>query len=139
MLSFIASYLGTFPQLTAHHQPAGPVGTVGPNETSSGNPAQLRSDARLWQVAWSELTMLRRVGRGSFGSVYLAEWSHTRVAVKVLVSQGEGDWRGGRAGGEAHCTESCLVGCARPSAVPLVNNGRPVATPPAQLTWIAAS
>lgn len=65
------------------------MGTEGPNGTSRDVPAQLRSDARLWQVAWSELNMLRRVGRGSFGSVYLAEWSHTRVAVKVLVTKGE--------------------------------------------------
>ena len=39
-------------------------------------------------MQWPELTILRLVGRGSFGAVYLADWNRTRVAVKVLVSNG---------------------------------------------------
>lgn len=57
-------------------------------------PLELRTDARAWEVQWEELTILRRIGRGSYGSVYLAEWHQTRVAVKVLVSQGERRYRG---------------------------------------------
>lgn len=51
---------------------------------------ELRTDARVWEVQWAELTVQRLLGRGSFGSVYLAEWNQVPVAVKVLISKGEG-------------------------------------------------
>ncbi len=72
------------------HLHAAALGADGRSPSGSGSGGlELRTDARLWEVQWEELDIMRRVGRGSFGSVYLAEWSHTRVAVKVLISKGE--------------------------------------------------
>ncbi|PRW57024.1 Serine threonine- kinase CTR1 [Chlorella sorokiniana] len=59
----------------------------GTSRSSGSGALELRTDARLWEVQWPELTILRLVGRGSFGAVYLADWNRTRVAVKVLVSK----------------------------------------------------
>ena len=92
VLSLISSYLGTHSQperlqAAAHGAAHGPGGSGG----ASSGAAELRTEARLWEVQWAELAILRRIGRGSFGSVYLAEWSHCQVAVKVLLSQGEGE------------------------------------------------
>lgn len=42
--------------------------------------------ASLWQVAWRDLDIVRQIGEGSFGKVYLAKWRETTVAVKVLIS-----------------------------------------------------
>lgn len=91
MLSFITSYLGTRPLQARQNQPAAATndGTSRSSSTGGSGIAELHTDARLWEVQWSELTVLQRIGRGSFGSVYLAEWSHTQVAVKVLVNKGE--------------------------------------------------
>jgi len=89
VLSLISSYLGTRPEHTGSSQPAAALATDGRSQSGGSSAAELRTDARLWEVQWEELAIMRRVGRGSFGSVYLAEWSHTRVAVKVLISKGE--------------------------------------------------
>jgi len=59
------------------------------HNTGGSGALELRTDARMWEVQWQELTILRLIGRGSFGFVYLAEWNYTQVAVKVLVSKGE--------------------------------------------------
>lgn len=40
----------------------------------------------LWQVNWRDLEIVRQIGEGSFGKVYLAKWRETTVAVKVLLS-----------------------------------------------------
>jgi len=40
----------------------------------------------LWQVNWRDLEIVRQIGEGSFGKVYLAKWRETTVAVKVLIS-----------------------------------------------------
>ncbi len=94
VLSLISSYLGTRPEPTGSAQPPAVLATDGRSPSGGSSSAELRTDARLWEVQWEELAIMRRVGRGSFGSVYLAEWSHTRVAVKVLISKGErrGEW-----------------------------------------------
>ena len=88
MLSLIASYLTTHPQTTAPSE-ALPLTSDAQRRSSGSGAIELRTDARLWEVQWPELTILHLVGRGSFGSVYLAEWNYTQVAVKVLVSKGE--------------------------------------------------
>ena len=110
VLSFVSSYLGSRPQSSAHSQPAAAApGDMG--GSSGSGPTELRTDARLWEVQWPELAILRLIGHGSFGSVYLAEWSRTRVAVKVLVGKGElllysslqeGQWAAG-----IHAAPSC--------------------------------
>lgn len=92
LISFITSYLGTHPEQTSKPPSAAAAtidGTSRSGSTGGSGIAELHTDARLWEVQWSELTVLQRIGRGSFGSVYLAEWSHTQVAVKVLVSKSE--------------------------------------------------
>ena len=62
----------------------------------------------LWQVNWRDLEIVRQIGEGSFGKVYLAKWRETTVAVKVLLSAslpneqedgGVGGGNGGRDGG----------------------------------------
>ena len=117
LLTFISTSLAARPQPAASDS--------GGSAPSRGSGAlELRTDAKLWEVQWPALTILRAIGRGgraggmggrqakqrrqtavppalpasvpvhpppagSFGSVYLAEWGQTRVAVKVLVSMGE--------------------------------------------------
>lgn len=88
MLSFISSQLASRPPLAPTSQPA----LLAPGNTSGngGNvAAELRTHLRLWEVQWEALAILRLLGRGSFGSVYLGEWQRTLVAVKVLISKGE--------------------------------------------------
>lgn len=81
MLTHVSSYL-------ASQQP--PVATAsGPSSGGGSGGLELRTDARLWEVQWEELTIQRCIGRGSFGSVYLAEWNQVPVAVKVLIGKGE--------------------------------------------------
>ena len=91
MLSFISSYLTTHPRSMTSSQPAA-LASGGTSRSSGSGAIELRTDARLWEVQWPELTILRLLGRGSFGAVYLAEWNRTRVAVKVLISKGERLW-----------------------------------------------
>lgn len=87
MLLFISSYLDTHPHSAAQHQQAGPLPSGGSANGGSGT-IELRTDARVWEVQWPELTIVRLIGQGSYGSVYLAEWNQTQVAVKVLVGKG---------------------------------------------------
>ena len=91
MLSLIASYLTTHPQAAARSACSEPAMLTPDAQRGSGGSGalELRTDARMWEVQWQELNILRLTGRGSFGFVYLAEWNYTQVAVKVLVSKGE--------------------------------------------------
>ncbi|KAI7844166.1 hypothetical protein COHA_002301 [Chlorella ohadii] len=86
MLSFISSYLTTQPHSITRSQPEA-LASGGASRSSGSGALELRTDARLWEVQWRELTVLRLIGRGSFGAVYLADWNRTRVAVKVLMSK----------------------------------------------------
>lgn len=92
MLSFISSYLGSHPQAATQPQLAQsalPLEGSGSLAGPSSGALALRTDARLWEVQWEELTIQSLIGHGSFGSVYLAEWHRTSVAVKVLIGKGE--------------------------------------------------
>ena len=86
MLSFVASYLGTHPHTASQPVPQlAHQSSVGTGSSGGGGGGGLQ----MWEVQWSELTVLRLVGHGSFGSVYLAEWNQIPVAVKVLVGKGK--------------------------------------------------
>lgn len=39
------------------------------------------------EISWEELEIKEKIGSGSFGTVYRAEWHHSDVAVKVLADQ----------------------------------------------------
>ncbi|KAJ6825392.1 serine/threonine-protein kinase CTR1-like [Iris pallida] len=39
------------------------------------------------EISWDDLQIMERIGAGSFGTVYHAEWHHSDVAVKVLADQ----------------------------------------------------
>ncbi|XP_044479033.1 serine/threonine-protein kinase CTR1-like [Mangifera indica] len=38
-------------------------------------------------IPWSELVLKKKIGKGSYGTVHLAEWRNFDVAVKILVEQ----------------------------------------------------
>ncbi|XP_024520866.1 serine/threonine-protein kinase CTR1 isoform X1 [Selaginella moellendorffii] len=40
-----------------------------------------------WEIPWEELVLKERLGGGSFGTVHLADWQGTDVAVKILLDQ----------------------------------------------------
>ena len=86
-LSFVTSQLGAPTEVAAQQQQQPTALTPG---SSGGSGAlELRSEARVWEVQWQELKLQRLLGRGSFGSVYLAEWNQVPVAVKMLGGKGE--------------------------------------------------
>ncbi|KAL9419223.1 hypothetical protein AB3S75_037056 [Citrus x aurantiifolia] len=39
------------------------------------------------EIRWSELLIKKKIGEGSFGTVYHAEWRNSDVAVKILIEQ----------------------------------------------------
>uniref|UniRef100_A0A453CS07 non-specific serine/threonine protein kinase n=5 Tax=Aegilops tauschii subsp. strangulata TaxID=200361 RepID=A0A453CS07_AEGTS len=43
------------------------------------------------EISWDELELKERIGAGSFGTVYRADWHGSDVAVKVLTDQGVGE------------------------------------------------
>lgn len=50
--------------------------------------SQLPVDVKLWTMNFSDMTVERQIGEGSFGRVYVAKWNETMVAVKVLIGMG---------------------------------------------------
>lgn len=44
-------------------------------------------DASSWEISWEELQIGERIGIGSYGEVYHAEWNATEVAVKKFMDQ----------------------------------------------------
>lgn len=112
MLSFISSYLGS------HRPPAGQLASATPSGGMDASPSggsgaiELHSENRMWEVQWEELTILRMIGHGSYGSVYLAEWKQTPVAVKVLVGKGEQDGEARRERQLQACQRQAVVSCA---------------------------
>jgi serine/threonine protein kinase len=56
---------------------------------SSGRNSLISSEMRGWSVEYAELRMLKKIGEGSFGKVYLASWNESHVAVKVLIDKSD--------------------------------------------------
>ena len=98
-LSFVISHLGAHTEVAAQQQQ--PTALT-PGSSGGSGALELRSEARVWEVQWQELKLQRLLGRGSFGSVYLAEWNQVPVAVKMLGGKGER--------GRQDCMES-MRGC----------------------------
>ena len=113
VLAFVSSHVASQPRSTQQQrQPS----ALSHGSSGGGSGAfELRTDARVWEVQWAELTVQRLLGRGSFGSVYLAEWNQVAVAVKVLISKGEG------VGGQVSRVPGCMC---RASDSPAVAIGR---------------
>ena len=49
---------------------------------------QAQIEAELLEIVFDELTLEKKIGRGSFGEVYKCNWRGTTIAVKVLNDQG---------------------------------------------------
>lgn len=43
-------------------------------------------DASRWMLDFKDLTLIRKIGEGAFGKVYLGRWQETEVAIKMLTS-----------------------------------------------------
>lgn len=69
------------------------VGLAAGNTFLSSTMSQAASsslvDVRPWAFDFSELEIMRVLGEGSFGRVYLAKWKETLIAVKILLEEGE--------------------------------------------------
>jgi serine/threonine protein kinase len=50
---------------------------------------ELESIRDSWRIAWSELTVVKQVGKGAAGVVSLAGWLGNRVAVKEIFNETE--------------------------------------------------
>ncbi|XP_015884450.3 probable serine/threonine-protein kinase SIS8 [Ziziphus jujuba] len=60
---------------------------IGSSGQSEGiNP--VLGEAAEWEIPWEDLRIGERIGIGSYGEVYHAEWNGTEVAVKKFLDQG---------------------------------------------------
>lgn len=57
----------------------------------------LTQESAEWLISWDEIELGRRIGAGSYGEVFRAQWRHTDVAVKRLQQPSESS------GGVSHC------------------------------------
>ncbi|GAB4821070.1 hypothetical protein N2152v2_008116 [Parachlorella kessleri] len=58
-------------------------GASGMSSISSGG-----VDPKAWTIPFGELQIMKQIGEGSFGRVYMAKWRETLVAVKLLLNTG---------------------------------------------------
>lgn len=63
------------------------VGTPESSEQGAQALGNTEDSESQWEIPWSDLVLKERLGGGSFGTVHLAEWQGTDVAVKILVDQ----------------------------------------------------
>ncbi|XP_010453242.1 PREDICTED: serine/threonine-protein kinase EDR1-like isoform X1 [Camelina sativa] len=61
------------------------VSTVCDSHDQGINP--LLGEAAKWEIMWEDLQIGERIGIGSYGEVYRAEWNGTEVAVKKFLDQ----------------------------------------------------
>lgn len=71
VLSFVAS------SLVSTRAAASPATLAG---------SALHPEVQRWLVQWDDIAIIRPIGRGSFGRVYLALWNETSIACKVMIS-----------------------------------------------------
>ncbi|KAI3427397.1 hypothetical protein D9Q98_010312 [Chlorella vulgaris] len=57
------------------------------SSTSAGSGGTRAVDANHWLLGFEEITVVRAIGEGSFGRVYLAMWNQVPVAVKILIDR----------------------------------------------------
>lgn len=50
---------------------------------------QISQQSAEWLIAWDEIELGRRIGAGSYGEVFRAQWRHTDVAVKRITHMTE--------------------------------------------------
>lgn len=62
-------------------------GAVGGRSEAESNAAMLRIAMKELEIRWTDLKLLDKIGQGSYGMVYKAEWQGTDVAVKVFLEQ----------------------------------------------------
>ncbi|XP_008813796.4 serine/threonine-protein kinase EDR1 isoform X2 [Phoenix dactylifera] len=73
------------------------VGTImeSKDQENSNSPSQARpsrldpmlDDVSEWEILWEDLVIGERIGLGSYGEVYRADWNGTEVAVKKFLDQ----------------------------------------------------
>jgi len=62
-------------------------GGGGPRSDADASAAVLRMAMKELEIRWTDLKLLDKIGQGSYGMVYKAEWQGTDVAVKVFLEQ----------------------------------------------------
>jgi serine/threonine protein kinase len=85
----------------ARRSGAFPGAGAGASGAAAALAAALPGDAARWLIDFSALALVRVVGEGAFGQVYLARWQETDVAVKVMSSLSGGFGLGGGSGAAA--------------------------------------
>ncbi|KAL8107282.1 hypothetical protein AgCh_023909 [Apium graveolens] len=55
--------------------------------TYNGKNAPVLVEVAEWEISWEDLQVFERIGIGSYGEVFRAEWNSTEVAVKRFMNQ----------------------------------------------------
>lgn len=111
-------------ELTAPSTPAGELqrGVSRRSSQGMGRSASVAADLERWEVDFSALALVRLLGEGSAGSVYLATLNETSVAVKLLAgadpaAASAGSWRSCPALQALHKESSVMAALRHPNVV----------------------
>jgi hypothetical protein len=76
VISFLSSHLATLrgASLARHAARASPAGPGVGDGSRGGGGATLAPEVRQWEVQWGDITIVRPIGRGSFGRVSGGGW-----------------------------------------------------------------
>ncbi|PKU80100.1 serine/threonine-protein kinase EDR1-like [Dendrobium catenatum] len=66
-------------------QDADPSSSLSPSRSSRIDP--MLDDVAEWEIPWEDLVIGERIGLGSYGEVYRADWNDKEVAVKKFLDQ----------------------------------------------------
>ncbi len=123
-------------ELTAPSTPAGELQRGASRRGSQGmsGTTSAAMDLERWEVDFSAISLLRLLGEGSCGSVYLATLNETAVAVKLLAgadpaAASAGSWRSSPALQALHKESSLMAALRHPNVVSAV----------ARLRWLAGA